>query len=89
MKEQVSEALKSVLPYLGLGLTEDQVLEAASKTAECKPEFGSVTNPCVMELSKQLQMKPRVLAQQIADAVAQKLPGITVSVTGPGFLNFK
>lgn len=89
MKEQVSEAIASCLSSLDLGLTDSQIIQAAAKTMDCKPEYGKITNPCVMELSKNLQLKPLVLAKQLADAVAVKLPDISVTVTGPGYLNFK
>ncbi len=55
------------------------------------PAFGDYQANSAMSLAKHAGLKPRALAQQIAEAVAKNLRGVaeTPEVAGPGFINIR
>ena len=88
--EQLNEAIVNALRTLA----ESGTFEPAAVPAEVvveRPknrEHGDWATNVAMQLAGKLGINPRDLAQQLADALA-KTDGVeSVSVAGPGFINF-
>ena len=52
-------------------------------------QFGDISTPLAMRLAKELKMPPIEIATAIKDYLSAKSIFTSVSVAGPGFLNFK
>lgn len=53
------------------------------------PDFGDLSSSVAMKLSRELSKPPKEIAGILADRISDMLPsGTSVSVAGPGFINF-
>jgi arginyl-tRNA synthetase len=53
------------------------------------PDFGDLSSSVAMKLSRELSKAPKEIADILADRISDVLPsGTSVSVAGPGFINF-
>jgi arginyl-tRNA synthetase len=82
----LSVRLQSAFAKAGIALPEgfEAKVALASDT-----NFGNYQSNAPMILAKQLKMNPRALAQQVVDGLDVSDLCSTVSIDGPGFLNFR
>lgn len=71
------------------GLDSALLPESSSVERPRSPEHGDYASTLAMQLAKRAGVPPRVLAEALADKLAQT-PGIkSVEIAGPGFLNIR
>ena len=82
--EAIRQAIQHVLSGMG-------VEDAAVRLDQPKdPSHGDLATNVALTLAKTLRRPPRAIAEEIAAAIVTEGSGIeSVSVAGPGFLNFK
>ena len=85
LKSQLAESLSSVL--FSLSFPEKDYSLASSKYQE----FGDLSSNIPLILAKDLNKNPMEIGKVIADALLMDLPEhiSDVTVTPPGFINFK
>ncbi len=57
------------------------------KLTRPEPQFGDYTTNVAMQLAKQVGQNPRVIAEKIAEKLAESDEYESIEVAGPGFLN--
>ncbi len=82
VKEEISKELLSILKQLGSS-KEDVIVELPQDT-----KHGDLTSNVAMQISKELGISPR----EIAEKIVERFPRVEylekIEVAGPGFLNF-
>lgn len=85
MKEYLAEIISKSLKQFDLKEEPEIRIEAPNQ-----PEHGDASSNVAMMLAKPLRNNPRVIAQQIVDALDYDDKKISsVEIAGPGFINFR
>ncbi|MBS8259268.1 arginine--tRNA ligase [Roseibium polysiphoniae] len=88
---EFSERVKAVVSTLALKGPEGASPDLSRVTVESPrdPAHGDLATNAAMVLAKQVGMKPRDLADKLAEALRQDADITEVSVAGPGFINMR
>ena len=83
--------MKSVVGAAARALPGGETLDLVNVTVEPPRDaaHGDMATNAAMVLSKQMQMKPRDLAEQLAEALRSDERIAEVTVAGPGFINLR
>lgn len=82
VKEDISKELLEILKQLG-SLKEEVIVELPQDS-----QHGDLTSNIAMQISKELGISPRDIAQKIVESFPQVEYLEKIEVAGPGFLNF-
>lgn len=82
-----------------LGLIQSQLVAALTgmiadpskyaKTVKPSKKFGDYVISCALPMSRELRIKPRILAQRIIDKLDVGSLFEVPTISGPGFINLK
>ncbi|WP_153769310.1 arginine--tRNA ligase [Labrenzia sp. CE80] len=88
---EFSERVKAVVSTLALKGPEGASPDLSRVTVESPrdPAHGDLATNAAMVLAKQVGMKPRDLADKLAEALREDADITEVSVAGPGFINMR
>ncbi|MEJ8476008.1 arginine--tRNA ligase [Roseibium algae] len=88
---EFAERVKAAVSSLGLEAVNGHALDLSRITVESPrdPSHGDLATNAAMVLNKQVGMKPRDLAEKLAEALGQDADVREVSVAGPGFINLR
>ena len=82
IKEKISDNLSNILKDLNINVEKIIVEEPTDFT------HGNLTSNIALQISKDLNMSPREVAQRIVDQYPQDQDIEKIEIAGPGFLNF-
>src|SRR5687768_6866698 len=82
--EQLTESLRNRVLLLFGHATDRVILQAPPKLS-----MGDLATPLCLELAKALKRKPREIAETVAKNMVLPAFVASVSVEGPGYLNFR
>ncbi len=87
MKEGIIEALKQAAQKFGIDIKGAQIQLDYPEN----PEYGDFSTNLAMAHAKSLKIAPKVLAEKIITAFKEIQPNFidSITVAGPGFINFK
>jgi arginyl-tRNA synthetase len=89
MKEKVAEHIRQALQTLRSAHSWPEDLEANIQVEHARDKaHGDFASNIAMTLAKPLKSNPRVIAQQIVDALPDTTDIVKVEIAGPGFINF-
>lgn len=88
---EYADRVKAVVAALNLEGADGNSLDLSRVTVEAPrdPAHGDLATNAAMVLAKQVGMKPRDLADKLAEALRQDADITEVSVAGPGFINLR
>ena len=88
---EYAERVKHAVAGLDLKTADGAAPDVARVTVESPrdPAHGDLATNAAMVLAKQVGMKPRDLAEQLAEALGKDADITEVSVAGPGFINMR
>ncbi|MFD1694429.1 arginine--tRNA ligase [Roseibium aestuarii] len=88
---EFAERVRVALGQLDLAMPDGSELDLSRVTVESPrdPAHGDLATNAAMVLAKPLGMKPRDLADRLAERLSQDADVTEVSVAGPGFINLR
>lgn len=89
MKEKVAQYIEQALQTLRAAQSWPDDLVASIQIEHTRDKaHGDFASNVAMTLAKPLKSNPRVIAQQIVDALPDNSDIVKVEIAGPGFINF-
>lgn len=89
LSDAIRAALISAVSDGVIAIEPDQLPDKLTVERPKNPEHGDYATNVAMQLAKAAKANPRVIAQAIADRLAENPAIAAVDIAGPGFLNVK